>query len=49
MFQRNEWFAWFPVIVSTPAGQRLAWLETVQRERAWTNNGAGPWRHYAYN
>ncbi len=49
MFQRSNWFAWFPVMVSTPNGKRLSWIETIMRERAWTENGAGPWRYYAYN
>lgn len=47
MFTTELWFAWFPVRVSTQAGQRMAWLETVMRERAETRLGHGAWRYYA--
>lgn len=47
MFHRETWFAWFPVTVRTTVGTRLAWLETVVRERFETTSSASTWRYYA--
>lgn len=47
MFQSGDWFAWYPVRVKTMRGQRVAWLETVYRERFRTSCGTGAWRYYA--
>lgn len=46
MFERETWFAWFPVMAKTTAGTRLAWLETVLCERFVTNSSASKWRYY---
>lgn len=47
MFRGENWFAWFPVIVRQAGGRRLAWLETVWRERIVSPQGSGPYRYYA--
>ena len=47
MFHRENWFAWFPVTARTAYGTRIAWLETVIRERFETNRSASAWRYYA--
>ena len=48
MFHQEDWFAWFPVTVTTLTGtRRIAWLETVRRECAQTDYGSGAWRYYA--
>ena len=47
MFERENWFAWFPVIIRTIDGSRLAWFETVVRERFVTHRGSGDWRYHA--
>lgn len=46
MFHRENWFAWFPVTVRARGGKRIAWLETVVRERFETNSSASAWRYY---
>lgn len=46
MFNRENWFAWFPVSARTAYGTRIAWLETVIRERFETNSSASAWRYY---
>ena len=46
MFEREKWFAWFPVMVRTAYGTSFAWLETVVRERFITNRSASKWRYY---
>lgn len=46
MFHQEEWFAWFPVVITTHEGKRLAWLETVVRERHALATFGG-WRYYA--
>lgn len=46
MFNRENWFAWFPVSARTAYGTRIAWLETVIRERFETAKGDSPWRYY---
>ncbi|SFB52599.1 hypothetical protein SAMN03159496_04669 [Rhizobium sp. NFR07] len=45
--EKESWFAWFPVVVRTLRGKRLAWLETVQRERIVSPYSSGPFRYYA--
>lgn len=45
--QSERWFAWAPVIAHTRDGWRLAWLETITRERYVTAAGAGAWRYLA--
>ena len=47
MFRGENWLAWFPVVVRHSGGRRLAWLETVWRERAVSPYGGGPYRYYA--
>lgn len=47
MIRGGAWFAWFPVLVSTYRGKRIAWLETVHRERVISPYGSGPFRYYA--
>ncbi|WP_312412020.1 hypothetical protein [Shinella sp.] len=49
MFHRENWFAWFPVTARTVAGKRIAWLETVMRERLETASSASAWRYYTTN
>lgn len=54
MFHRENWFAWFPVTARTVAGTRIAWLETVIRERCLppqgaTHSSASAWRYYTTN
>jgi hypothetical protein len=46
MFHRENWFAWFPVSARTAYGTRIAWLETVMRERFETASSASAWRYY---
>ena len=46
MFERDTWFAWFPVPARAAYGTRLAWLETVFRERFVTASTASKWRYY---
>ncbi len=47
MIRGGTWFAWFPVVVRTFRGKRIAWLETVHRERVTSPYGSGPFRYYA--
>lgn len=41
------WFAWFPVVIKDRGRRRVAWLETVWRERIVSEYGSGPYRYYA--
>lgn len=43
----GSWFAWFPVVVKDRGIRRIAWLETVWRERIVGPNGSGPYRYFA--
>ncbi|MGF9564130.1 hypothetical protein AAIH70_11505 [Neorhizobium sp. BT27B] len=47
MFLGGNWFAWFPVLVRTSSGKRIAWLETVHREHVTSPYGSGPYRYFA--
>lgn len=40
MFRGAEWFAWYPVVVSDRGMPRLAWLETVWRDRTYNEDGS---------
>lgn len=46
-FEKENWFAWFPVSVRKRGGRRIAWLETVRRERIVSPYYCGPYRYYA--
>lgn len=47
MFERDTWFAWFPVQARTRTGPRLVWLTEVMRERFTTDRTVSKWRYYA--
>lgn len=40
MFRGAPWFAWYPVVVSDNGQPRLAWLETVWRDRSFNTDGS---------
>lgn len=40
MFSGDEWFAWRPVRAKSRSGYRVAWLETVWRDRTFNRDGS---------
>lgn len=45
MFVSEYWFAWRPVVAQDGGRRRIAWLETVFRNR----HPRGAWRYYTTN
>lgn len=36
-FTWETWFAWYPVLCSTPDGRQHVWLENVERRRSFVD------------